>query len=155
LICDHEALSLAAGNDTRVEGAVVSGSKIVTDIGGDLKLASRQDTSQFDSKQSSASASVTAGAGVSGSASISQDKMKSDNAAVTEQSGLFAGKDGFEIKVKKNTDLNGAVIASKSDDNTLSTGTLTQTQITGVRVNLNPAMFYILHLNRLRGARLY
>ncbi|WP_308418307.1 HNH endonuclease [Iodobacter fluviatilis] len=55
--------------------------------------------------------------------------MKSDYAAVTEQSGLFAGKDGFEIKVKNNTDLNGAVIASKSDDNTLSTGTLTQKDI--------------------------
>ncbi|WP_293931452.1 hemagglutinin repeat-containing protein, partial [Iodobacter sp.] len=124
-----KTLTLESGNDTRVEGAVVSGSKIVADIGGDLKLASRQDTSQFDSKQSSVSASVTVGVGVSGSASISQDKMKSDYAAVTEQSGLFAGKDGFEIKVKKNTDLNGAVIASKSDDNTLSTGTLTQKDI--------------------------
>ncbi|QBC42487.1 hemagglutinin repeat-containing protein [Iodobacter fluviatilis] len=124
-----KTLTLESGNDTRIEGAVASGSKIVADIGGDLKLASRQDTSQFDSKQSSASASVTAGAGVSGSASISQDKMKSDYAAVQEQSGLFAGKDGFEIKVKNNTDLNGAVIASKSDDNTLSTGTLTQKDI--------------------------
>ena len=55
--------------------------------------------------------------------------MRSDYAAVQEQSGLFAGKDGFEIKVKNNTDLNGAVIASKSDDNTLSTGTLTQKDI--------------------------
>nr|WP_257722047.1 hemagglutinin repeat-containing protein [Janthinobacterium sp. B9-8] len=122
-------LTLESGNGTRVEGAVVSGNKIIADIGGDLKLASRQDTSQFDSKQSSVSASVTVGVGVSGSASISQDKMKSDYAAVQEQSGLFAGKDGFEIKVKKNTDLNGAVIASKSDDNTLSTGTLTQKDI--------------------------
>ncbi|STQ91109.1 hemagglutinin repeat-containing protein [Iodobacter fluviatilis] len=124
-----KTLALESGNDTRIEGAVVSGNKIVADIGGDLKLASRQDTSQFDSKQSSVSASVTVGVGVSGSASISQDKMKSDYAAVTEQSGLFAGKDGFEIKVKNNTDLNGAVIASKSDDNTLSTGTLTQKDI--------------------------
>ncbi|MFC7422151.1 hemagglutinin repeat-containing protein [Iodobacter arcticus] len=124
-----KTLTLESGNDTRVEGAVVSGNKIIADIGGDLKLASRQDTSQFDSKQSSVSASVTVGVGVSGSASISQDKMKSDYAAVQEQSGLFAGKDGFEIKVKNNTDLNGAVIASKSDDNTLSTGTLTQKDI--------------------------
>ncbi|MDW5415713.1 hemagglutinin repeat-containing protein [Iodobacter sp. CM08] len=124
-----KTLTLDSGNDTRIEGAVVSGSKIIADIGGDLKLASRQDTSQFDSKQSSVSASVTVGVGVSGSASISQDKMKSDYAAVQEQSGLFAGKDGFEIKVKNNTDLNGAVIASKSDDNSLSTGTLTQKEI--------------------------
>ncbi|WP_293931458.1 hemagglutinin repeat-containing protein, partial [Iodobacter sp.] len=47
-----KTLTLESGNDTRIEGAVVSGSKIVADIGGDLKLASRQDTSQFDSKQS-------------------------------------------------------------------------------------------------------
>ncbi|MDW5415711.1 hemagglutinin repeat-containing protein [Iodobacter sp. CM08] len=124
-----KTLELDSGNDTRIEGAVVSGNKIIADVGGDLKLASRQDTSQFDSKQSSVSASVTVGVGVSGSASISQDKMKSDYAAVQEQSGLFAGKDGFEIKVKNNTDLNGAVIASKSADNTLSTGTLTQKEI--------------------------
>ncbi|MDW5415697.1 hypothetical protein R6242_03820 [Iodobacter sp. CM08] len=45
------------------------------------------------------------------------------------KSGIFAGKDGFDIKVKNNTDLTGAVIASSSDANKLSTGTLTQKDI--------------------------
>ena len=40
------------------------------------------------------------------------------------QSGIFAGKDGFDIYVEKNTDLKGAVIASAADKekNRLSTG---------------------------------
>ena len=41
------------------------------------------------------------------------------------QSGIFAGKGGFDIYVEKNTDLKGAVIASEADagKNRLSTGT--------------------------------
>ncbi|MDW5415700.1 restriction endonuclease [Iodobacter sp. CM08] len=63
--------------------------------------------------------------------SASYDKTHNDYAAVNEQSGIFAGKDGFDIKVKNNTDLTGAVIASSSDasKNKLSTGTLTQKDI--------------------------
>lgn len=53
---------------------------------------------------------------------------------VSEQTGIKAGDGGFQVDVKGNTDLNGAIIASsdqavKDGKNTLSTGTLTSTDI--------------------------
>ena len=62
----------------------------------------------------------------SGYASISQDKIKSNYDSVREQSGIYAGKDGFDVTVGNHTQLNGAVIASTATDdkNSLSTGTL-------------------------------
>jgi filamentous hemagglutinin len=77
---------------------------------------------------SSAGASVTWGAGASGSASVSasRDKMHSNFDSVQEQTGLFAGKGGFDVTVGGHTQLDGAVMAStaSSDKNRLDTGTL-------------------------------
>ncbi len=63
--------------------------------------------------------------------SVSQGKTDSTYASVTEQAGIFAGKDGFDITVGKNTDLKGAVIASEAtpDKNKISTDTLTYSDI--------------------------
>ena len=46
---------------------------------------------------------------------------------VTNQSGIYAGKEGFDIEVKNNTHLQGAVIDSEAEKekNKLTTGTLT------------------------------
>ena len=45
---------------------------------------------------------------------------------MTEQAGIYAGKEGFDITVGNNTDLKGAVIASEAEKekNRLTTGTL-------------------------------
>ena len=51
---------------------------------------------------------------------------------MTDQSGIFAGKGGFDIKVGNNTDLKGAVIASEAEDtgkNKLDTGTISFSDI--------------------------
>jgi len=76
--------------------------------------------------------SVPIGLG-SGSASFSQSKQNSNSnyASVYEQSGINAGSEGFNINVKNNTDLKGAVIASAAlaDKNQLTTGTLTVSDI--------------------------
>ncbi|MGT2433610.1 hypothetical protein ACU4HD_41405 [Cupriavidus basilensis] len=68
-----------------------------------------------------------------GSASFSASKGKANGsyANVSEQSGIHAGKDGFDITVKGNTDLHGAVIASEAgkDKNSLTTGTLAWSDI--------------------------
>ncbi len=53
---------------------------------------------------------------------------------VNEQSGIFAGDDGYQINVKNNTDLKGAIITStqQAEDlkkNRLDTGTLTYSNI--------------------------
>uniref|UniRef100_UPI0014705F38 VENN motif pre-toxin domain-containing protein n=1 Tax=Stenoxybacter acetivorans TaxID=422441 RepID=UPI0014705F38 len=61
-------------------------------------------------------------------------KIKADYASVNEQSGIFAGEDGYQINVKGNTDLKGALITSlqsaeDSNKNSLSTGSLTFSDI--------------------------
>ncbi|XWU79299.1 VENN motif pre-toxin domain-containing protein [Serratia plymuthica] len=58
--------------------------------------------------------------------SMSRDKLHSNYDSVQEQSGLFAGKGGYDVKVGKHTQLDGAVIASTApaDKNRLDTGTL-------------------------------
>ena len=67
----------------------------------------------------------------SASLSISQDKIKSNFETVQQQTGLYAGKGGYQVAVGEHTQLNGAVIASTatSDKNVLSTGTLGWTNL--------------------------
>ena len=63
--------------------------------------------------------------------SVNKGKINSNYQSVIEQTGIYAGKQGFDIKVGKNTDLKGAVIASEADGskNKLSTDTLTYSDI--------------------------
>ncbi|HEO9144788.1 TPA: contact-dependent inhibition toxin CdiA [Enterobacter asburiae] len=127
-------VSLTSGRDTVLKGAQVNGDKVTADVGRDLTLSSLQDSDKYNSKQQSmnAGASYTWGAGGgSGSFSVSRDKMKSNYDSVQEQTGIFAGKGGFDINVGNHTQLDGAVIASRADadKNRLETGTLGFTDI--------------------------
>ncbi|MCW3482194.1 hemagglutinin repeat-containing protein [Neisseriaceae bacterium JH1-16] len=127
-------LTLKSGGDTTLKGASASGKQIIADVGGNLDIESLQDTSQYDSKQMSASGSVTIGFGASASGSYNQQSMKSDYASVTQQAGLKAGGGGFQINVAGNTNLTGAVIESSqaaidAGKNSLTTGTLTVSDI--------------------------
>ncbi|EES7969866.1 filamentous hemagglutinin N-terminal domain-containing protein [Escherichia coli] len=122
-------VSLTSGHDTTLSGAQVSGEKVTADVGNNLTISSLQDSDRYDSRQNSVTAggSFTFGSmSGSGYASISQDKIKSNYDSVREQSGIYAGKDGFDVTVGNHTQLNGAVIASTATDdkNSLSTGTL-------------------------------
>jgi hypothetical protein len=118
-----------SGRDTALQGAQVSGERIVADVGRDLTVQSLQDSDRFDAKQQSLSAggSFTFGTMTgSGYFSASQNKLKSRYDSVQEQSGLFAGQGGYQVDVGKHTQLDGAVIGStaEADKNRLSTGTL-------------------------------
>lgn len=122
-------VSLVSGRDTALQGAQVSGERIVADVGRDLTLQSLQDSDRFDAKQQSLSAggSFTFGTMTgSGYVSASQNKLKSRYDSVQEQTGLFAGQGGYQVDVGKHTQLDGAVIGStaEADKNRLSTGTL-------------------------------
>ncbi|HEA6370230.1 TPA: hemagglutinin repeat-containing protein, partial [Escherichia coli] len=119
-------VSLTSGRDTTLSGAQVSGEKVTADVGNNLTISSLQDSDRYDSRQNSVAAggSFTFGSmSGSGYASISQDKIKSNYDSVREQSGIYAGKDGFDVTVGNHTQLNGAVIASTATDdkNSLST----------------------------------
>ena len=122
-------LTLNSGRDTTLTGAQVSGGTVIADIGRNLTLTSEQDSDRYDSRQQNASAggSFTFGS-MSGSASVnlSRDKMHSNYDSVVEQTGIFAGKGGYDITVGEHTQLNGAVTGSTAtaDKNRLDTGTL-------------------------------
>lgn len=60
------------------------------------------------------------------SGGISKDNIHSNYESATDQAGIRAGEEGFDISVKDNTDLKGRVIGSDAskDKNTLTTGTL-------------------------------
>ncbi|MBD8163321.1 hemagglutinin repeat-containing protein, partial [Erwinia persicina] len=122
-------VSLNSGRDTTLTGAQVNGNQVSADVGRNLTITSQQDSDRYDSKQTSlgAGGSFTFGSTTaSGYISASQDKMHSTYDSVMEQSGIYAGKGGFDIRVGDHTQLNGAVVASQAgaDKNRLETGTL-------------------------------
>ncbi|GKV92922.1 hemagglutinin repeat-containing protein [Pectobacterium aroidearum] len=122
-------VTLKSERDTRLTGAQVSGERIDVDAGRNLLLQSQQDSDRYDSSQVSGSAGGSftwGGGGGSGYISLSKDKMHSNYDSVQQQTGLFAGKDGFGIKTGEHTQLDAAVIAStaSAEKNRLETGTL-------------------------------
>ncbi|EFC1721939.1 Contact-dependent inhibitor A, partial [Escherichia coli] len=124
-----KTVTINSGRDTVLNGAQVNGNRIIADVGHDLLISSQQDTSKYDSKQTSVAAggSFTFGSMTgSGYIAASRDKMKSRFDSVAEQTGMFAGDGGFDITVGRHTQLDGAVIASTAtpDKNHLDTGTL-------------------------------
>ncbi|WP_205124744.1 hemagglutinin repeat-containing protein [Aeromonas hydrophila] len=124
-----DILTLKSGRDATLLGAQVSGDKVTADIGRNLTLTSQQDNDHYQSQQSSISAggSFTFGSmTASGYVNASRQKINSDFESVVEQTGVFAGKQGFDIRVGEHTQLNGAVLAGSEDagKNHLSTGTL-------------------------------
>ncbi|GDG10953.1 hemagglutinin-related protein [Escherichia coli] len=124
-----KTVTMNSGRDTVLNGAQVNGNRIIADVGHDLLISSQQDTSKYDSKQTSVAAggSFTFGSMTgSGYIAASRDKMKSRFDSVAEQTGMFAGDGGFDITVGRHTQLEGAVIASTAtpDKNHLDTGTL-------------------------------
>ncbi|WP_158114437.1 hemagglutinin repeat-containing protein [Aeromonas veronii] len=128
-ITASDTLTLKSGRDATLLGAQVSGDKVTADIGRNLTLTSQQDNDHYQSKQSSIAAggSFTIGSMTgSGYINASRQKIRSDFVSVMEQTGIFAGKQGFAILVGEHTQLNGAVLAGSDNEskNRLSTGTL-------------------------------
>ncbi|UUE46961.1 hemagglutinin repeat-containing protein [Pectobacterium aroidearum] len=122
-------VTLKSERDTRLTGAQVNGGRIDVDAGRNLLLQSQQDSDRYDSSQVSGSAGGSftwGGGGGSGYISLSKDRMHSNYDSVQQQTGLFAGKDGFGIKTGEHTQLDAAVIAStaSAEKNRLETGTL-------------------------------
>lgn len=145
----NKDLSFASGNDTNIKGGMLSGEKVTGNVGGDLNIESKQDSNSYKETNKSVGVSIGLGSNkaVSGSASIG--KIDSNYKSVTDQSGIYAGTEGFDINVGENTDLKGGIIFSEAekDKNKISTGTLTFEDIrnkadykaggAGIKVNKN------------------
>jgi hypothetical protein len=133
LINAQGTVNIATGNDANIFGSKVIGGKVFADIGGDLNLASLQDSDVYKSKNQGIGISFgqyttdnkNTAAAVQGS--YNQGKTNSNYQSVTDQAGIYAGDKGVDIYVSGNTGLTGAVIASDAakEKNKLSTDTLT------------------------------
>ncbi|SFC76562.1 hemagglutinin repeat-containing protein [Pragia fontium] len=119
-------LSITSGRDTSLIGAQAKGDSVTMDVGRDLTLKSLQDTDDFSYESVSLNISGSYGSGFDASLGLSMDKMDSTWSSVQEQTGIFAGKGGYDITVGGHTQLDGAVLASEAaaDKNSLDTGTL-------------------------------
>ena len=125
--------TLQSGGTTTLKGARVHGKGIDLSV-QDLLIESVQDTATYQSKQQNINGQVTVGYGASVSAGYDQSKINADHASVSQQSGLFAGDDGYRVNVTNHTELKGGVIASSQQaenegKNHFSTHTLAHSDI--------------------------
>ena len=124
-----DTLTMKSGQDTDIIGSTVSGNKVNVDVGGNLNIESLQTKKDYNEESSSVGGGFSVGeAGkVSYGGSASKGNMDSNYESVSNQAGIYAGKEGFDINVKENTNLKAGVIDSSAskDKNNLTTGTLT------------------------------
>ena len=122
-----------SGGDTNIKGAQVTG-KGITVRAANLNIESLQDTADYRSRQQNISAQVTVGYGASASGDYSQSKINAEHRSVSEQSGLFAGEDGFDVQVSGHTNLTGGIITSAQSaeaqgKNRFQSGSISQTDL--------------------------
>lgn len=110
-----ELAQLKAKRDTNIIGSTVSGKKVEVDTGRDLHIQSLQDVDNFKEHSKSAGFSVSSKPNFknpTGSINASVGRIDSKWKSVTEQAGIYAGEEGYDINVGNNTTLEGAVIKS-------------------------------------------
>ena len=106
---------LKAKRDTNIIGSTVSGKKVEVDTGRDLHIQSLQDVDNFKEHSKSAGFSVSSKPNLknpTGSINASVGRIDSKWKSVTEQAGIYAGEEGYDVNVGNNTTLEGAVIKS-------------------------------------------
>ena len=127
-ITAKDTVSLSSGNDTLIRGGTVKGNKVTANAGR-MSIESEQDKKNYKetSKTSGLSISYTPGSAVTVSGGKGKTNTDSTYESVTKQAGIYAGKEGYDIQVKNNTRLKGAVIDSQAEKekNRITTGTLT------------------------------
>ena len=128
-ITAKNTVALSGGNDTLIRGGTVKGNKVTANAGGNLTIESEQDKKNYKEtgKTTGLSISYTPGSAVTVSGGKGKTNTDSAYESVTKQAGIYAGKEGYDIQVKNNTRLKGAVIDSQAEKekNKLTTGTLT------------------------------
>ena len=122
-------VSIESGKDTDIIGSQVKAEQVTANVAGNLHIESEQDSKEYHEEGKQIGASLgynVASHQLSGFGSAGKSKTDSHYASVTEQAGIQAGKDGFDLTVGKETSLKGAVISStaEKEKNHLTTGTL-------------------------------
>ena len=125
----NKDLIFSSVKNTTITGSEMAGGKVTGYVGGNLSIETKQDEKTYEEKNSSTGLSVNysmKNGKTSISGGISKDNIHSNYESATDQAGIRAKEEGFDISVKDNTDLKGGVIGSDAskDKNTLTTGTL-------------------------------
>ena len=108
---------LKAKRDTNIIGSTVSGKKVEVDTGRDLHIQSLQDVDNFKEHSKSAGFSVSSKPNFkdpTGSINASVGRIDSKWKSVTQQAGIYAGEEGYNINVGDKATLEGAVIKSEA-----------------------------------------
>ncbi|MDO9852191.1 hemagglutinin repeat-containing protein, partial [Glaesserella parasuis] len=130
---ENSKTTIESGKDTNVIGSQVKGKRVEVSA-ENLNIESLQDTAKYEGKQESVSGQVTVGYGASAGGSYSKSKVNSNYASVKTQAGIYAGDKGYDVDVRKHTELTGGLITSTNKaetegKNRFSTGTLNATDI--------------------------
>ena len=130
---------MESGKDIDIKGSKAGGKKVEVKTGNNLSIESLQDSHTYHSRDKESGIhlqrDITARPDTGKkkmddpyfSIGKKTDTTDSTYISVTKQAGIYAGKEGYDIQVKNNTHLKGAVIDSQAEKekNRITTGTLT------------------------------
>ena len=132
-------LTMESGKDIDIKGSKAGGKKVEIKTGNNLSIESLQDSHAYHSRDKESGIHLQRD--IIARPDTGKKKMddpyfsigkKTDTTdstyiSVTKQAGIYAGKEGYDIQVKNNTHLKGAVIDSQAEKekNRITTGTLT------------------------------
>ena len=110
--------------DLNIKDGILKGEAIQANVGGNLEIHSVQDTHDYTDHTTSGGMGLSLskkGGFKSLQSSLQRTDIDSKYTSVIHQSGLYAGSTGFNISVGNTTTLEGALLASRTDTNTLKT----------------------------------
>ena len=123
-ITARNTLGVNTKQDVHIKDGVLKGEAIQANIGGNLEIHSVQDTHDYTDHTSSGGMGLSLskkGTFNSLQGSLQRTDIDSKYTSVIHQSGLYAGSTGFNISVGNSTTLEGALLSSRTDTNTLKT----------------------------------
>ena len=123
-ITARNTLGVNTKQDLNIKDGVLKGEVIQANIGGNLEIHSVQDTHDYADHTTSGGMSLSLskkGTFKSLQSSLQRTDIDSKYTSVIHQSGLYAGSTGFNISVGNTTTLEGALLSSRTDTNTLKT----------------------------------
>ena len=133
----EEKISLESGKDTTLRGGRVSAGQVTVQAGGNLSIESLQDTDTYRSQSHNTGNSFSTGTSRATAhhgkwmTGKSEENTDSHYESVTEQAGIHAAANGYDITVKGNTNLTGGLIdnTAAKEKNNLTTGTLSWSDV--------------------------
>ena len=133
LVSAANNLSLTSGKNMDIIGSKAQGDKITAKVGGNLNIETLQEKETYEEQNKSTGLGFSFGVHPATKhltkptthGDWNKGSIDAHYRSAREQSGFFAGSSGFDIYVKKNTELIGGIIGSEAaaDKNKLSTGT--------------------------------